>query len=181
MRILILNGPNLNLLGSREPEVYGSTTLEDIEARLQADFPGVDLEFDQSNIEGELVDLLQMANSDGLDGIVFNPGGYSHTSVALRDAISAISVPVIEVHISNVHAREEFRQNLLLSPVCTGVIAGLGTDGYRLAVASFVERGADGLIPRKIKFQKMVFPNGRLSAELLLSHLAFLPVGFWGW
>lgn len=144
MRILILNGPNLNLLGSREPDVYGSATLSDIEASLRDVFPGIDLQFEQSNVEGELVNLLQQASADGLDGIVFNPGGYSHTSVALRDAIAAIDAPVVEVHISNVHAREDFRQNLLLSPVCVGVITGLGVDGYRLAVASFVKRSMDG-------------------------------------
>lgn len=141
MRILILNGPNLNLLGSREPDVYGSMTLGDIEQQLHSEFPGVSLVCVQSNVEGELVNELHQASSERFDGIVFNPGGYSHTSVALRDAIASISVPVIEVHLSNIHAREDFRQQLLLAPVCMGSITGLGAQGYTLAVQYFLGSG----------------------------------------
>jgi 3-dehydroquinate dehydratase-2 len=136
MRLLILNGPNLNLLGQREPGVYGSESFEEYLKRLRAAFPDVTLEYRQSNIEGELVDALQQAASD-YDGILFNAGGYTHTSVALRDAIAAIKVPVIEVHISNILAREEFRHTSLLTGVCVGMISGLGLDSYRLAVEAF--------------------------------------------
>ena len=144
MRLLILNGPNLNLLGSRETDVYGSASLADIEDGLPTAFPGVDFRFVQDNNEGALVNALQQAGADGLDGVVFNPGGYGHTSVALRDAIAAIATPVVEVHITNVHAREDFRQRLILSPVCRGVISGLGPAGYHLAVRSFIEGKGDG-------------------------------------
>ena len=144
MRLLILNGPNLNLLGSREPDVYGSTSLAEIEDGLRTAFPNMDFRFLQDNKEGLLVDALQQADADCLDGIVFNPGGYGHTSVALRDAIASIQTPVVEVHISNVHAREDFRQRLILSGVCKGVISGLGPKGYDLAVRSFIEDSADG-------------------------------------
>ena len=144
LRLLILNGPNLNLLGSRENEIYGSTSLDSIEEGIRSTFPDVDFQFVQDNKEGVLVDAIQQADTDGLDGIVFNPGGYSHSSVALRDAIAAITTPVVEVHISNVHAREDFRQNLILSPVCRGVITGLGPSGYYLAVRSFLEVDSNG-------------------------------------
>lgn len=144
LRLLILNGPNLNLLGSREPEVYGSSPLAEIEVELRAAFPDVDFRFIQDNKEGVLVDALQQADADGSDGIVFNPGGYGHTSVALRDAIAAIQTPVVEVHLSNVHAREAFRQRLILSAVCKGVISGLGPRGYHLAVRALIEDNADG-------------------------------------
>ena len=138
--LLILNGPNLNLLGVREPEVYGSTTLSDVEAQLDAVAAthGVELRAFQSNTEGELIDALHDART-WATGVIFNPGGYTHTSVALRDAIAGIDVPVIEVHISNVHAREEFRHHSMLSAVCKGVIAGLGVKGYELAHAALVE------------------------------------------
>ncbi|MGH1502453.1 MAG: type II 3-dehydroquinate dehydratase [Acidimicrobiales bacterium] len=138
--ILLLNGPNLNLLGVREPEVYGSTTLSDVEAQLDAVAAthGVELRAFQSNTEGELIDALHDART-WATGVIFNPGGYTHTSVALRDAIAGIDVPVIEVHISNVHAREEFRHHSMLSAVCKGVIAGLGVKGYELALAALVE------------------------------------------
>lgn len=139
MNILILNGPNLNLLGTREPEVYGHGTLADLEAALRRAFPEVAFSFFQSNHEGALVDRLHQARTDGTDGIVFNPGAYTHTSIALRDAIAAIGVPVVEVHLSNVHAREAFRHHSMLAPVCAGQIVGLGRAGYHLAVRYFVE------------------------------------------
>ena len=142
MRLLILNGPNLNLLGQREPEVYGSTTPADIVADLRAAFPEIELSFAQHNSEGDLIDALHAADADGLDGVAFNPGGYAHTSVALRDAVAAISVPVVEVHISNVHAREAFRHRLLITPAAAGLVAGFGVRGYRLAIRYFVETGA---------------------------------------
>ena len=144
MRLLILNGPNLNLLGSRETDIYGSVSLAELEQGLRTAFPDVDFRFAQDNNEGALVDALQQAEADGLDGVVFNPGGYGHTSVALRDAIAAITTPVVEVHISNVHGREAFRQRLILSAVCRGVISGLGPPGYHLGVRAFLEGSADG-------------------------------------
>ena len=138
MNILILNGPNLNLLGTREPETYGRATLADLEADLRAAFPDVTLAFFQSNHEGALIDRLHEAQRQGVDGVVFNPGGFTHTSVALRDAVAGIDPPVLEVHISNVHAREDFRRHSLLAPVCAGQVAGLGLAGYHLAVRYFV-------------------------------------------
>lgn len=134
-RILVLNGPNLNLLGVREPEVYGHTTLDDIVAGLVARAGAADATVThvQSNSEGTLVDALHAARTSA-DGVVFNPGAYTHTSVALRDAISAIEIPVVETHLSNVHAREEFRQTSLLSAVCLGVIGGFGPHSYTLAL-----------------------------------------------
>lgn len=139
MRIMVLNGPNLNLLGTRETDIYGRDSLAEVEADLRSRFPEVDLDFRQSNHEGGLVDALHEAETGSFDGVVLNAAGYTHTSVALRDAISAITVPVIELHISNVHARETFRRRSLISGVCVGIIAGLGTDGYRLAVSHFAE------------------------------------------
>jgi 3-dehydroquinate dehydratase-2 len=139
MQLLILNGPNLNLLGTREPAVYGTGTLADLEADLRATFPDVGLSFFQSNHEGALIDRLHAARTDGTDGIVFNPGAYTHTSVALRDAVAAIGVPVVEVHLSHIHAREPFRHHSLLAPVCVGQISGLGRRGYHLAVQYFVD------------------------------------------
>lgn len=137
MRFLILNGPNLNLLGLREPEIYGRETLSDVEGnvRKRAQNLRVDVEFRQSNHEGELIDAIHKCRNR-VNGIVFNPGGYTHTSVALRDAIVAIGVPVIEVHISNIHAREEFRSRSLLAGVCIGQITGLGTIAYELALVA---------------------------------------------
>jgi len=140
MKILVLNGPNLNLLGKREPAIYGRTSLKDLEKTLKEAFPEVTLEFVQSNHEGELIDQLHRADAEHFDGVVFNPGGYTHTSVALRDAIAAISVPVVEVHLSNLHAREEFRQHSLTAAVSEGQIVGLGATGYRLAILYLVER-----------------------------------------
>ncbi len=134
MRIMIINGPNLNLLGKREPQTYGTTTLWDLENRLREKFSGVKLEFYQSNAEGGIVDSLQKAMDGSFAGIVLNAGAYSHYSYAIRDAIATLPVPVIEVHISNTYAREEFRRTSVLSSVCKGVIAGLGTEGYELAL-----------------------------------------------
>jgi 3-dehydroquinate dehydratase-2 len=135
-RILVLHGPNLNLLGVREPEIYGRTTLSDIHARLEAraQAAGVRLESFQSNHEGELVDRIQAAMEEGVDFILINPGAYTHTSVALRDALAAVSIPFIEVHLSNIHAREPFRHRSYLSDRAVGVICGLGAYGYEAAL-----------------------------------------------
>jgi len=134
--ILVLNGPNLNLLGRREPEVYGQTTLAELEdlCRHAGRDAGVEVTCRQSNHEGVLIDWLQGAVEDGASGVVFNPGGLAHTSVALRDAIASIPVPVVEVHLSNVHARERFRHHSLTAAACAGVVAGFGPAGYRLAI-----------------------------------------------
>ncbi len=134
--IYILNGPNLNLLGMREPEVYGTDTLDDIAARLddQAREAGAEIDFRQSNHEGHLIDWLHEASAQGAKAVILNAGAYTHTSVALYDAIKAIAVPVIEVHISNPHAREEFRHHSFVSPVARGVIVGFGVHGYVLAM-----------------------------------------------
>jgi 3-dehydroquinate dehydratase-2 len=139
--ILLINGPNLNLLGTREPAVYGSETLDDIEraAQAQAVAAGVRLNCFQSNHEGALIDRIHLARNDGVDAIVINPGGLTHTSVALRDALSAVAIPFIEVHISNVHRREAFRQHSYLSEIAVGVICGLGTEGYRAAIGYFTK------------------------------------------
>lgn len=138
LRLLLLNGPNLNLLGVREPEIYGSGTLDDLESDLMEAFPDVHLEFFQSNHEGALIDRLHVAREERMHGVVFNPGGYTHTSVALRDAISGTGLRVIEVHLTNIHAREAFRHTSLLAPVCVGTIAGLGRFGYHAAVNWFI-------------------------------------------
>jgi 3-dehydroquinate dehydratase-2 len=137
MRIAIINGPNLNLLGTREPEVYGSQTFEQFYEGLQKKYPMVEFSYFQSNVEGELINELQRVGFS-FDGILLNPGGYTHTSVAMGDAIAAIRVPVIEVHISNVHAREEFRRISHVSAKAKGVIAGLGLRGYELALNYFL-------------------------------------------
>lgn len=135
-RLLVLNGPNLNLLGSREPEIYGYDTLADIDARLQAlaADAGHELSCLQSNAEHELVGAIQQAATDGVRFIIFNPGAFTHTSIALRDALLGVGIPFIEVHLSNVHAREDFRQRSFLSDVAKGVITGLGARGYEFAV-----------------------------------------------
>ncbi len=135
-KLLLLNGPNLNLLGTREPEVYGSSTLADIEsaARRQVETAGAQLDSYQSNHEGALIDRIHAARGERVDAIIINPGGLTHTSVALRDALTAVAIPFIEVHISNIHQRESFRQHSYLSDVAKGVICGLGIDGYRLAI-----------------------------------------------
>jgi len=137
MKILIINGPNLNLLGTREPEIYGSQSFEDFFEILKASLPSVELECFQSNHEGALLDKLQEAGFSA-DGIVLNAGALTHTSIALADAVAAISTPVIEVHISNVHRREPFRHHSFLSAPCVGSIVGLGLEGYRLAVLWFL-------------------------------------------
>lgn len=139
-RILILNGPNLNLLGSREPEVYGGRSFEEYLTDLRKAFPGHVIDHRQTNIEGELVDAVQQADG-GYAGVILNAGGFTHTSVALRDAIAAVRVPVIEVHISNLLAREPFRHTSLTGGVCMGGIMGLGLDGYRLAIDHLLQRG----------------------------------------
>ncbi len=133
MRIQIINGPNLNLLGVREPNVYGQENFSDFLTHLRTSYPDIEIGYYQSNIEGELIDKIQESGF-GSDGIILNAGGYTHTSVAIRDAIKAIAAPVVEVHISNVHAREEFRHHSMLTAVCRGVIAGFGLDSYRLAI-----------------------------------------------
>lgn len=135
MKVLFLNGPNLNLLGQREPEIYGSATLADIETqvRAQAASRGIEVDFRQSNSEGQLVEWIQNARGQ-VDVIVLNAAAYTHTSVALRDAISAVGIPAIEIHLSNVHAREEFRHRSLIAPVCKGLIAGFGSGSYVLAL-----------------------------------------------
>ncbi len=134
-QILIINGPNLNLLGTRQPQIYGEITFDEVLADLRNKFPNTKIDFLQSNQEGEIIDALQQSSHDG---IVLNAGGYTHTSVAIRDAIGAIEVPVVEVHISNISARESFRHESLLSPVCHGVIFGFGVKGYELAMCYFV-------------------------------------------
>lgn len=142
MTFLVLHGPNLNLLGTREPEVYGHETLEDINREL-TDLGrelGVNLVFFQSNHEGALIDRIHAARTEGIAGMIINPGGLTHTSVALRDAIAAVAIPTVEVHLSNVHAREEFRRHSYVVPVVLGQIAGLGAFGYQLAVRGLLAR-----------------------------------------
>ncbi|MCB0531061.1 MAG: type II 3-dehydroquinate dehydratase [Lewinellaceae bacterium] len=138
MHILIINGPNLNLLGSREPEIYGSQNFETYFNELRSRFSGIHLEYVQSNHEGAILDHLHNAGT-AADGIVLNAGAYSHTSIAIADAVAAIQTPVVEVHISNVHARETFRHHSYLSAKCVGSIVGLGLEGYALAI-SFLQK-----------------------------------------
>jgi 3-dehydroquinate dehydratase-2 len=142
LTIAIINGPNLNLLGSREPGVYGSTTLAELEADLMAtgEELGIDVVCYQKNGEGELIELLHDLARAGVDGVVINAGAYTHTSVGIRDALSGTSLPFIEVHISNVYAREEFRHHSYLSDIASGVIVGLGTRGYELGLVALVEK-----------------------------------------
>ena len=142
MVIHIINGPNLNLVGKREPEVYGNRSLDQYLQELMEQFPQHDIDVYQSNIEGEIVDRLQQVGFDDC-GIILNAGGYTHTSVAIADAVAAITAPVIEVHISNIYAREPFRHKSLLSPVCQGIVAGFGLDSYRLALHSFLSDNQD--------------------------------------
>ena len=137
MKISIINGPNLNLLGKREPEIYGAQNFEQYLDELAAKYPNVNFTYFQSNIEGELINALQKEGAVA-DGIILNPGGYTHTSVAIGDAIAAIKAPVVEVHISNVHAREEFRKISHVSAKAKGTIAGLGLKGYELALQYFI-------------------------------------------
>lgn len=133
MKIQIINGPNINLLGKREPGIYGAVPFEDYLQQLRARFPETELAYYQSNIEGELINKIHEVGFD-YDGIILNAGAYTHTSIALQDAIRAVTAPTIEVHISNVHKREEFRHHSMISCACTGVICGFGLDSYRLAV-----------------------------------------------
>ena len=133
MKIIIVNGPNLNLLGKREPGIYGSSSFDEFLPKLRAAYPDIQIDFYQSNVEGELINKMQEVGFT-YDGIVLNAGAYTHTSVALHDCIRAITTPVIEVHISNVHQREEFRHHSFISSACRGVICGFGLDSYRLAV-----------------------------------------------
>ena len=137
MKLLILNGPNHNLLGVREPGIYGNDSMENYLETLRKEFPQVEIEYFQSNIEGEMIGKMQQVGYS-YDGIVLNAGAYTHTSVALHDCIRAINTPVIEVHISNVHTREEFRHKSMISAACKGVICGFGMDSYKLAVYSFL-------------------------------------------
>ena len=137
MVIHIINGPNLNLVGTREPEVYGNQSLDQYLKGLIGDYPEHAIDVFQSNIEGEIVDRLQQVGFDDC-GIVLNAGGYTHTSVAIADAVAAIAAPVVEVHISNIYSREPFRHKSLLSPVCKGIIAGFGLDSYRIAVTALL-------------------------------------------
>lgn len=139
MKIIIINGPNLNLLGTREPGIYGSRSMNDYLPQLRDRFPGIDIDYYQSNIEGELINKMQEAGFS-CDGIVLNAGAYTHTSIALLDCIRSLKAPVIEVHISNVHAREEFRNHSVISAGCRGVIAGFGLDSYRLAIEALIAK-----------------------------------------
>ncbi len=138
MKLIIINGPNLNLLGTREQSVYGNRSFDDYFTELQSKFPQVELEYFQSNVEGELINKLHETGF-AYDGIILNAGGYTHTSIAIADAVAAIKTPVIEVHISNVYAREDYRHVSLMAKNCKGVIAGFGLDSYRLAIESFIK------------------------------------------
>jgi 3-dehydroquinate dehydratase-2 len=139
MKIQIINGPNLNLLGKREPGIYGSASFEDYLVTLRAAYPDVEISYFQSNIEGEMINKIHEVGFS-FDGIVLNAGAYTHTSVALQDAIRAVKTPVVEVHISNVHTREEFRHHSMISCACLGVICGFGMDSYRLGVEALIKR-----------------------------------------
>ena len=142
MNILVLHGPNLNLLGQREPEIYGNQTLNEIDCEivLLGEQLGAEVESYQSNHEGALIDRLHLALHDGTTGVIINPGGFSHTSVALRDAISALPIPVVEVHLSNIHSRESFRQHSYVSPVVSGVICGFGCQSYLLGLRAILAK-----------------------------------------
>lgn len=133
MKVLIINGPNLNLQGRREQGVYGSESFEEFVPKLRGEYPDIRIDYVQSNVEGEIIDALQRADG-AYDGVLLNAGGYTHTSVAIRDAVAAIAVPVVEIHISNIGAREEFRRTSLLATAATGSIIGFGLDSYRLGV-----------------------------------------------
>ena len=133
MKVIIINGPNLNLLGVRQPEIYGNRRFEDYLRELRVAFPELQIDYYQSNVEGEIINKMHEVGFS-YDGIVLNAGGYSHTSVAIHDAIASIKTPVVEVHISNIYAREEYRRHSLLSDACMGVICGMGLEGYRLAI-----------------------------------------------
>ncbi len=137
MKLSIINGPNLNLLGSREPDIYGRNTFEDVLKNLKKEFPNVEFDYFQSNIEGELINFLHNTDKTS-DGIILNAGAYTHTSVALGDAVKGIGTPVVEVHISNIFSREDFRHVSYISPYCMGSVIGFGIDSYRLAVTAFL-------------------------------------------
>lgn len=139
MRILVLHGPNLNLLGQRQPEVYGSLGNDELMAMLRSAFGQVEFDYFQSNHEGELIDQLQQAREKGMQGILLNAGAYTHTSIALADALASVTLPVVEVHISNIYAREPYRQVSLLAPHCAGTISGFGFKGYLLGVHALLE------------------------------------------
>ena len=143
MKILVINGPNLNLLGTREPEVYGTDSLEDIEKNLQSisSDKSVSMQFYQSNSENEIIERLHQAKKDSVDYIIINPGAFTHTSIALRDAFLGVDIPFIEVHISNIYTREEFRKKSYLSDISKGLITGLGVAGYEFALLSILQRG----------------------------------------
>ena len=142
MKIQIINGPNLNLLGRREPGIYGHTAFDDYLTGLKEQYPQVELEYYQSNVEGELINEMQRMGFGQCEGIVLNAGAYTHTSVALHDCIRSLEVPVVEVHISNVHQREEFRHHSMISSACKGVICGFGMDSYRLAIEALLHHDA---------------------------------------
>ncbi|MBO5699029.1 MAG: type II 3-dehydroquinate dehydratase [Bacteroidaceae bacterium] len=137
-KILVINGPNLNLLGTREPSIYGTNTMNDVLSMLKQRFPNVDIQYYQSNVEGFLIDRIQKTIDEGFDGIVLNAGAYTHTSIALRDCIASIKIPIVEVHLSNVHQRESFRHQSMIAAVCQGVITGFGIKSYALAVEALV-------------------------------------------
>lgn len=139
MKILIINGPNLNLLGKREPEIYGSNSFEDYFESLKTKFPDLELHYFQSNIEGEIIDKIHEVGFD-FDAIIINAGGYTHTSVAISDAIAGVTTPVLEVHISNIYKREEFRHKSIITKECVGMISGLGLKGYELGIRFFLKR-----------------------------------------
>lgn len=138
MKIQIINGPNINLLGKREPSIYGAVSFEDYLAQLRSAYPDVELLYFQSNVEGEMINRIHEVGFD-CDGIILNAGAYTHTSIALQDAIRAVTAPVVEVHISNVHAREEFRHRSMIACACRGVICGFGLDSYRLALEALLK------------------------------------------
>ena len=141
MKIQIINGPNLNLLGTREPGIYGTSSFEQYLNQLCRQYPDVEIDYYQSNVEGYLIDKMQEVGFD-VDGIILNAGAYTHTSIALQDCIRSISAPVVEVHISNVHKREEFRHKSMISSACLGVICGFGMDSYRLALEALLDRAS---------------------------------------
>jgi 3-dehydroquinate dehydratase-2 len=134
MKFLVLNGPNLNLLGKRDPAIYGSETLADIESRLHEQFPDIEFEFFQSNHEGELIDAIQNAREGSIDALIANWGGFTHSSVAIHDALKLLEIPKVEVHLSNIHAREEFRERSITGKAMDGIITGFGVDSYLLGV-----------------------------------------------
>lgn len=140
---MIVNGPNLNRLGLREPHIYGRSTFDDFLRNLTAEYRGIKVTYAQSNAEGTLIDILQDANDEPCDGVILNAGAYTHTSIALLDCIRSLDIPVVEVHISNVHKREEFRRHSTIAPACAGVICGFGLDSYRLALEALLRMKAD--------------------------------------